>query len=134
MTVEEGETPLAPFMFEPAERSYVAAISAGGRMLLFPLAELKYMSRGRGMIVMGLEKNEKLLAVAVSDQTKLVVSGVARGREKEVALADAKLVALRRTSRAHGSRAAGQVEADRAAHYAQAAAAGIGKLTRFFAV
>jgi topoisomerase IV subunit A len=91
MTIEEGEAPIAPFVFEPSERNYVAAASADGRMLVFPLAEMKTMARGRGLIVMGLEKEEKLLAVAVSDQPKLTVSGVARGKEKEVTLADAKL-------------------------------------------
>ena len=60
-------------------------------MLLFPLAELKYMSKGRGVIVMGLEKEEKLLAVAVSDEPRLVVAGNSRGKDKEVELADAKL-------------------------------------------
>jgi topoisomerase-4 subunit A len=91
MSIEEGEAPVQPFMYEAAERSYVAAISADGRMLLFPLVELKYMSKGRGMVVMGLEKEEKLVAVAVSDQVRLTVSGIARGREKEVELAEKKL-------------------------------------------
>ena len=91
MSIDEGEAPIQPFMFEPAERSYVAAVSAGGRMLLFPLSELKYMSKGRGVIVMGLEKEEKLLAVAVSDEPRLMVVGNSRGKDKEVELADAKL-------------------------------------------
>jgi topoisomerase-4 subunit A len=91
MTIEEGETPIQPFMFEPAERSYVAAISATGRMLLFPLAELKYMSKGRGVIVMGLEKDEKLVAVVVSDQPSLTIVGTARGRERAIELVDKKL-------------------------------------------
>jgi topoisomerase IV subunit A len=91
MSIEEGETPVQPFVFEPTERSYVAAASADGRMLLFPLAELKYMSKGRGVIVMGLEKEEKLVAVAVSDAPRLSVFGAARGREKEIELAEAKL-------------------------------------------
>jgi topoisomerase IV subunit A len=91
MSVEEGEAPIPPFMFEPQERSYVAATSQEGKMLLFPLAELKAMTKGRGVIVMGLEKTEKLVAVAVSDQPKLTVVGIARGRQKEVELAGQKL-------------------------------------------
>ena len=91
MTIVEGETPLAPVMYTPTEKSYVAAASSEGRLLLFPLAELKHMSRGRGLIVMGLEKNEKLAAIAVSGQPKLTIVGVARGREKEVELANSKL-------------------------------------------
>ena len=91
MSVEEDETTIQPFMFEPAERSYVAAASQEGRLLLFPLAELKAMSKGRGVIVMGLEKAEKLVAAVVSDQPKLIVVGIARGREKEIELAGQKL-------------------------------------------
>ena len=91
MSIEEGEAPLEPFMFEPVERSYVSAVSAGGRMLLFPLAELKQMSKGRGVIVMGLEKEERLVAVAVSDEPKLIIRGNSRGRDKEIEVADAKL-------------------------------------------
>jgi len=91
MSIEEGEAPIQPVMFEPRERSYVAAVSAGGRMLLFALQELKYMSKGRGMIVMGLEHEEKLIAVAVSDEGRLTVQGNARGRDKEIELVDAKL-------------------------------------------
>jgi len=91
MSVEEGEAPIQPFMFEPAERSYVAAVSTGGRMLLFSLGELKYMSKGRGVVVMGLDKEEKLLAVAVSDESRLVVVGSSRGKDKEVEFAEAKL-------------------------------------------
>ncbi len=37
-------------------------------MLLLQLSELKYMSKGRGLIMMGLEKGEKLVAVVVSDR------------------------------------------------------------------
>ncbi|HTO43563.1 MAG TPA: DNA topoisomerase IV subunit A [Burkholderiales bacterium] len=91
MSIDEGETPVQPFMYEPAERSYVAAAAAGGRMLLFPLQELKYMSKGRGMVVMGLADGEKLVAVAVSDQPRLFVFGTAKGKEKEIELADQKL-------------------------------------------
>ena len=51
--------------------NYVAAIAEQGRMLLFQIAEMKQMSKGRGVIIMGLEKGEKLVAVVVSDQPGL---------------------------------------------------------------
>jgi hypothetical protein len=35
---------------------------------------------------MGLEKGEKLVAVVVSDRPGLIVSGIARGKEKEVTI------------------------------------------------
>jgi topoisomerase-4 subunit A len=86
LSVEEGETPIQPFMYEEAPGNYVAAVSEQGRMLLFQVTELKQMARGRGMIVMGLEKDEKLVAAAVSDQPTLNVFGISRGREKEVTI------------------------------------------------
>jgi topoisomerase-4 subunit A len=84
MTIEEGETPVPPYMYEEAAGNYVAAISEQGRMLLFQVPEMKQMTKGRGVIVMGLEKGEKLVAVAISDQPGLSVIGVSRGKEKEV--------------------------------------------------
>ncbi len=86
MTIEEGETPVPPFIYEDAAGNYIAAISEQGRMLLFQVSEMKQMTKGRGVIVMGLEKEEKLVAVAISDQPGLSVLGISRGKEKEVTI------------------------------------------------
>jgi len=87
MTIEEGETPLPPFMYEESAGNYVAAVSAQGRMLLVQIPEMRQMSKGRGVIIMGLEKDEKLVAVVVSDQPSVIVAGVARGgKEKEISI------------------------------------------------
>ena len=93
MTVDEGHTPIAPFVYEDAVGNYVAALSENGRLLLFAIDELKVMARGRGMIVMGLDDGEKLAAVAVSDQRTLEVSGIGQRtlREKVITLTGAKL-------------------------------------------
>ncbi|MBL8541729.1 MAG: DNA topoisomerase IV subunit A, partial [Betaproteobacteria bacterium] len=85
ITLEAGEEPLPPFLFEDAPGNYVAALSEQGRLLLFSIAEMRELAKGRGVIVMGLEQGEKLVAVAVSDQRKLTVVGTGRGgREKTV--------------------------------------------------
>jgi topoisomerase-4 subunit A len=92
MTVDEGHTPLTPFVYEDATGNYVAALSQNGRLLLFAIAELKYQPRGRGTIVMGLDEDDRLFAVAVSDQQKLTVRGVNRnGKEKDIELSREKL-------------------------------------------
>jgi topoisomerase-4 subunit A len=92
MTLEESDTPIAPFVYEESAGNFVAALSGGGRLLLFAIAELKYQPRGRGTIVMGLDEGDRLLAVAVSDQSKLIVRGVNRnGKEKELVLEKGKL-------------------------------------------
>jgi topoisomerase-4 subunit A len=92
MTMEENDTPIAPFVYEESAGNFVAALSEGGRLLLFAIAELKYQPRGRGTIVMGLDEGDRLFAVAVSDQPKLIVRGVNRnGKEKELVLEKDKL-------------------------------------------
>ena len=92
MTLEEGEEPLPPFAFEESSANYVAALSEQGRLLLFSIAEMRQLSKGRGVIVMGLEKGEKLVAVAVSVQRKLTVVGTGRGgREKTVTISGEEL-------------------------------------------
>ena len=93
MTVDEGRTPLPPFIYEEAKGNYVAALSENGRLLLFAIDELKALARGRGMIVMGLDDGETLAAVAVSNKQTLTVTGVGQrtGKEKPITLSEAKL-------------------------------------------
>lgn len=87
LTVEEGELPLQPVTFADSPKNYVAAASEQGRLLLFQFPELKQMSRGRGVILMGLEKNEKLAAAVVTDQQSITVLGLGRtGKDKEIVL------------------------------------------------
>ena len=92
MTLDETDTPIAPFVYEESPGNFVAALSERGRLLLFAIAELKYQPRGRGTIVMGLDEDDRLFAVVVSDQPKLIVRGVNRnGKEKELLLEKDKL-------------------------------------------
>jgi topoisomerase-4 subunit A len=93
MTLEEGEEPIRPFPFADAKGNYVAAASAQGRLLLFSIEEMRQLARGRGVIVMGLEKGERLVAVAVSEKRELTVRGTGRGgKEKSVTLKGEKLI------------------------------------------
>ena len=57
-------------------------------MLLFQIGEMKQMSKGRGVIVMGLEKDEKLRGGRWSPTSRsVIVAGVARGgKEKEITI------------------------------------------------
>ncbi|HZR01568.1 MAG TPA: DNA topoisomerase IV subunit A [Burkholderiales bacterium] len=87
MTIEEGELPLQPSVYQQAPGNYVVALSEQGRMLLFALGEMKQMARGRGVIIMGLEQDEKLVAVGVTSQPSLTVFGIARGnKEREITI------------------------------------------------
>jgi topoisomerase-4 subunit A len=85
MSLDKGEKPLVPAKVEkigaggtaPAGNT-VAAISASGRLLLFPLAELKTMAKGRGTIIQEIPPKDELVAVAVGNEA-FVVSGAGRG-------------------------------------------------------
>jgi topoisomerase-4 subunit A len=92
MTLAEGETPVEPVIYEEASGNQVIAVSGEGRMLVFDAAELRAVARGRGVIVMGLEEGETLVAVAVTAKGEVTLTGIAprSGKEKEIVIAGAK--------------------------------------------
>jgi topoisomerase IV subunit A len=77
MTLAEGDEPLAPMRLVP-ELDHVAALSGNGRLLVFPLSEMREVERGRGVIVMGLDQGEKMIAVALVAREGVVVHGTNR--------------------------------------------------------
>ncbi|WP_050463343.1 DNA topoisomerase IV subunit A [Herbaspirillum autotrophicum] len=87
VTLDEGDLPLTPRPL-PANASAVACLSEKGRLLVFGLDELKTLaSGGRGVILMELEKGEKLLAAQAITQKGVLVSGIGRGgKAQEVSL------------------------------------------------
>jgi topoisomerase-4 subunit A len=96
MTLEEGEEPIRPALVPneiPANKSLLAAaFSENGRMLLFPVDELKEMARGRGITLMGLDDQEKLVAVGFADSKSVTVAGTSRsGKERTVKVTGADL-------------------------------------------
>ena len=104
MTLESEERPLAPCLLT-AEDAEVAVLSEGGRLLLFGMAEMKEMPRGRGVILMGLEAGESVLSVCTLDSRGLVVEGPARGGAlAEVTLGSAELERYRLHRARKGSR------------------------------
>ncbi len=104
MTLEGEERPLAPWLLAEGDTE-VAVLSEGGRMLLFPLSEMKEMPRGRGVILMGLEPGERLLDAITIDPRGLIVEGAARGgASAQVALSAAELDRYRLHRARKGSR------------------------------
>ena len=77
MTLDEDEEPLAPVPVSAA-LDHVAALSAKGRLLVFPLEEMREVPKGRGVIIMGLDRGEKLIAVGLTSSSKVVVQGTNR--------------------------------------------------------
>jgi topoisomerase-4 subunit A len=92
MAVEENETPVAPVIYDERPENLVVAVSAEGRLLAFEAAELRALARGRGTIVMGLEEGEQLVAVAVTAEREVALTGIAprSGKEKEIVITGAK--------------------------------------------
>ena len=64
-----------------------AAISASGRLLLFPLAELKTMAKGRGTIMQDIPPKDELIAVAVGGDSFVVTGSGRGGKTSEVRIA-----------------------------------------------
>jgi topoisomerase-4 subunit A len=65
ITVSPGAQVLTPQPVHDRERARVAAVTGGGRLLLFPLRDLPLLARGKGVRLIGLHAGEQLAAVAV---------------------------------------------------------------------
>jgi topoisomerase-4 subunit A len=87
---EEGILP--PAVFVPTAQSLVAAVSSGGKLLLFLLAELKRLpGGGKGVLLMKLGANETLAASTVINQSALKIIGVNGAREQQLQLSGTAL-------------------------------------------
>lgn len=94
VVLEEGESLLPPRVIEPGA-SAIACLSENGRLLLFGLDEIRTLSNGgRGVILMGLDDGEKLLAALPTSEKGITATGVGRGgKVQELRLAGAHLAA-----------------------------------------
>jgi topoisomerase IV subunit A len=84
LTLEKGESPLPPAQVSAGDTAItpttaVATLSSAGRLLLFPLTELKVMAKGRGLTLMDLGKGDELVGAVVTSHQTLVVTGTGRG-------------------------------------------------------
>ncbi|MBT9614312.1 MAG: DNA topoisomerase IV subunit A [Burkholderiales bacterium] len=94
MTLDEADEPLAPrIVFD--NTNAIACLSEKGRLLVFGLDEIKTLSGGgRGVILMDLDKNEKLLATQTLSKRGVIVTGAGRGgKVQEVLLSASGLAA-----------------------------------------
>ena len=77
MTVDEGAEMLPPTRVPEGAR-FIAALADEPRLLLFPIEEIKEQPGGKGVILMGLDAGERLLAsAAVADC--VTITGLGRG-------------------------------------------------------
>jgi topoisomerase-4 subunit A len=94
MTLDAGDEPVAPRVVEPGD-SAIACLSEKGRLLVFGLDEIKNQpGGGRGVILMELEKNEKMVAAQPISQKGVILSGIGRGgKAQELTLSASSLAA-----------------------------------------
>jgi topoisomerase-4 subunit A len=86
MTLEPDEEPVVPVALVGGAE-HVAALSSNGKLLVFPLAEMREVPRGRGVIVMRLDDKASLIAVALLAGNRVVVRGTNRlGRTVDLAV------------------------------------------------
>ena len=79
MTIDAGAVPLAPMPVLP-DAGQVACLSSAGRLLVFPLDEMKTLSGGgRGVTLMMLDDNETLVQALAIASAGVVLIGTGRG-------------------------------------------------------
>ncbi|MDR3158756.1 MAG: DNA topoisomerase IV subunit A [Zoogloeaceae bacterium] len=67
-----------------AVSAYLAALSSDFRLLIFPLEQMKRLSGGKGVQIMGIKGEETLLQTLVSPSAVVKIRGTFRGRPKEI--------------------------------------------------
>jgi topoisomerase IV subunit A len=83
ITLDEGDEPTAPRVVGP-NAGAIACVSEKARLLVFGIDEIKSLSGGgRGVILMELEKNEKLVAAQAISQKGVIVTGIGRGAKPQ---------------------------------------------------
>jgi topoisomerase-4 subunit A len=82
LTLEDGATILPPV--RTAGKDHLAAISEDGRLLLFPLDQMKRLSGGKGVQIMALKDKESLRAVLASSGPTVTISGMFRNKLKKI--------------------------------------------------
>ncbi|HNE41102.1 DNA gyrase subunit A, partial [Accumulibacter sp.] len=80
LSVEEGAQVLPPVRL--AGRDHLAALSDDGRLLVFPLDQMKRLSAGKGVQLIGLREGETLRTVLATRGAQVTIRGTVRGRSK----------------------------------------------------
>jgi topoisomerase-4 subunit A len=96
LALEGGEQPLPPSALPAGELVGVqlACLSLGGRLLVYPVDELKHQPKGgRGLTLMDLEAKDALVSVAAFTQALRVQGSGRGGKAKEELLKGAALAA-----------------------------------------
>ena len=87
VSLEQGDELLPPCVIQH-DASAIACLSQKGKLLIFALEDLRMLSNGgRGVILMGLDEKETLLAAQPVSEKGMIACGKGRsGKEQEVKL------------------------------------------------
>ena len=89
LTVEDGAEILPPARITGCD--HLAALADDGRLLVFPLEQMKRLSGGKGVQIIGLKGQEALKAVLPIRGATLLVKGSFRNKPKELVTEDKHL-------------------------------------------
>lgn len=80
MTLDKADILLPPT--NVANGNLIAALGSNGKLLLFPISEMKELSGGKGVIILGLNDGELLIATAVLPEgSSLQIKGTGAGNK-----------------------------------------------------
>ena len=92
LAVEDGASILPPVRL--AGKDHLAALSEDGRLLVFPCVQMKRLSSGKGVQIIGLRAAESLRAVVATQGPRVTIKGTVRNRIKTL-LSEDRHLALR---------------------------------------
>ncbi len=98
MSLDADELPVKPAKINGGTLN---AITASGRLLLFPVADIPEMAKGRGNKIIELDRKDALVAVLVNYGNTLTVEGSGRGGKEAKAHIDGKALDPYRGKRAN---------------------------------
>ena len=70
---------------------HIAALSDDNRLLVFPLDQMKRLSGGKGVQIIGLKGKESLRAVLLSQGAQVTINGTFRNKPKALVSEDRHL-------------------------------------------
>ena len=85
MSMDDDESPIQPVLVTPGF-DHVAGLTAKGKLLVFGLDEMRTMERGRGVMMLRLDDDDRLAAVALVTAQRVMLRGISRGKETVVAI------------------------------------------------
>ena len=105
ITLADGDAPLPPQIVKPNANA-VACLSEHGRVLVFPLIEMKTMTNGgRGVTLIDLDEGEKLLTAHPIGPKGVTVTGIGRGAKAQEVLLSASSLTYHTGKRARKGKA-----------------------------